>query len=132
MTDSQSGLLNDANYSVKNNFEDKVRRAFLSLGRLLTPLIFAIFVFYEYSLNTKSYEIASFLLRVIAPLMALPMIGSMLFWCLLQVKNGIGGKPILMGNIHRQPFIFLGLVAFSFLSIICGVLIIGILYLFSL
>jgi hypothetical protein len=127
-------MQNNFNYQSNNNdnsnFENKIGKIFIWSVKLLMPLVILIYGFFTCSLNSKYYQIASFLLRFISPLLLLTVLGSMLVWCLIQVKNGISGKPMLLGKLNRQPFIFLGVIIFLFLSISCILLFAVIFYLF--
>lgn len=127
----EDNLNPQVNYNEMSDFERKIGKFFISTVRLLIPLVFVVYGLYAYFLNTKYSGMGHFLLVFIGPLLLLPMLGSMLIWCLFQVKNGISGKPMLMGNLNRQPFIFLGMLVFLSLSIACVGLFVGIFYLFS-
>lgn len=117
---------------MENTLEQKVVKFFRLSVRWLMPFVVACYGLYGYSLNTKYSEIGSFLIRYVAPVLLLPVVGSLLVWYFLQVWNGITGRSMLSGKLNRQPFIFFGVLAFLFLGAICVAIIAFIFYSFSL
>lgn len=113
-----------------DDIEQKARKIFKRSVLTLMPLVFISYLVFKPLLGASYDGTAWFLMQYAVPILLLPMLGTMLFWCFIQVKKGITGRPLLAGQLSRQPFLFLGTVLFLILGVVCAGLIAWIIWLF--
>ncbi len=115
-----------------DSLELKAKRLLDLLGRATVPLTVLVTLAINYISYTKNKSTALLLYRDILAVLIVLIFSVMLFWSLVQVRNGLTGRPLLSGKLYRQPFLFLGIVLFLFFSIACVGFILAAIYLFSL